>query len=50
MEEDLERLFTGIKLNQKETKVLADTKYLARKIGEIEVGEPELLAKVVNLA
>lgn len=44
--EDLETQFGNQKLSQKDLKMLSDVKYLAQKIGEIEVSNADLLQKI----
>lgn len=44
--EDLDSQYGNQKLNPKELKVLSDVKYLAQKVGEIEVSNAELLEKI----
>lgn len=47
--EETQTLFAGEKLTQKENKVLKEIRYLAQKIGEIEVEEPELLKSIFKV-
>jgi len=46
---EIENLFEGSNLTQKESKVLKEIKYLAQKVGEIEVEEPELLKSIFKI-
>lgn len=49
LEEDLNKSFPSNELTPKDQRVVREVQYLAKKIGEIHVRDPELLGQIFKI-